>query len=97
MEQTECSENSAYKIQTPGNYPEENIQHGVDVFDNAPNLKVRPSIPYFLQTNVRLKISTLCRSSGFTIYDHPGLSLHSSESLCIITQQSQPSARSLRE
>jgi hypothetical protein len=27
MEQTECSEPSAYKIQTPGNYPEENIQH----------------------------------------------------------------------
>ena len=26
MEQTECSEMSAYKIQTPGNYPEENIQ-----------------------------------------------------------------------
>jgi hypothetical protein len=22
-----CSETSAYKIQTPGNYPEENIQH----------------------------------------------------------------------
>jgi hypothetical protein len=27
MEQTECSEASAYKIQTPGNYPEESIQH----------------------------------------------------------------------
>jgi hypothetical protein len=27
MEQRECSETSAYKIQTPGNYPEENIQH----------------------------------------------------------------------
>jgi len=26
MEKTECSEKSAYKIQTPGNYPEENIQ-----------------------------------------------------------------------
>ena len=26
-EQTECSETSAYKIQTPGNYPEESIQH----------------------------------------------------------------------
>ena len=24
---TECSETSAYKLQTPGNYPEENIQH----------------------------------------------------------------------
>jgi hypothetical protein len=27
MEQTECFETSAYKIQTPGNYPEENIQY----------------------------------------------------------------------
>jgi len=27
MEQTECSEPSTYKIQMPGNYPEENIQH----------------------------------------------------------------------
>ena len=26
MEKTECSETSAYKIQTPGNYPEESIQ-----------------------------------------------------------------------
>ena len=30
---TECSETSAYKIQTPGNYPEENIQpHKLYVF-----------------------------------------------------------------
>jgi len=27
MEHTECYEMSAYKIQTPGNYLEENIQH----------------------------------------------------------------------
>jgi len=27
MEHSECSETSAYKIQTPGNYPEENIQY----------------------------------------------------------------------
>jgi len=26
MEKTECSETSAYKIQTPENYPEESIQ-----------------------------------------------------------------------
>jgi len=26
MEQTECSETLAYKIQMPGNYPEESIQ-----------------------------------------------------------------------
>jgi hypothetical protein len=27
MEQTECSETSEYKIQTPEDYPEENIQN----------------------------------------------------------------------
>jgi hypothetical protein len=27
MEKTECSETSAYKIQTPGNNPEESTQH----------------------------------------------------------------------
>jgi hypothetical protein len=27
LEQTECFKASAYKIQTPGNYPEDNIQH----------------------------------------------------------------------
>ena len=27
MEQTECSETSAYKLQTPGHYPKESIQH----------------------------------------------------------------------
>jgi len=32
MEQTECSETSAYKIQTPGNYPEENTQHTIYYF-----------------------------------------------------------------
>jgi hypothetical protein len=29
MEQTECSEKLEYKIQTPGNYPEESIQQYV--------------------------------------------------------------------
>jgi hypothetical protein len=27
IEETECSETSAYKIQTPANYPEESIKH----------------------------------------------------------------------
>jgi hypothetical protein len=27
VEQVECSETSAYKVQTPGNHPEENVQH----------------------------------------------------------------------
>jgi hypothetical protein len=35
IEQTECSETSACKIQTPGNYPEESIQHS----EHGGNLK----------------------------------------------------------
>jgi len=35
MEQTECSEMLAYKIQMPGNYPEESIQpHFIKKWDN---------------------------------------------------------------
>jgi len=40
MEQTERSETSAYKIQTPGNYPEENIQHT----EHGESLKSRMNI-----------------------------------------------------
>ena len=37
---TECSETSAYKIQTPGNYPEESIQHS----EHGESLKSRMTI-----------------------------------------------------
>jgi len=40
MEQTECSKTSAYKIQTPGNYPEESIQHS----EHGESLKSRISL-----------------------------------------------------
>jgi hypothetical protein len=50
MEQTECSETSAYKIQTPGNYPEENIQHT----EHGESLKSRIYQYY----------STFCRAAG---------------------------------
>jgi len=32
MEQTECSETSAYKIQMPGNHPNERIKHVLILF-----------------------------------------------------------------
>ena len=44
MDQTECSETSAYKIQTPGNYPEENIQRT----EHRESLKSRIFVPNFL-------------------------------------------------
>ena len=45
MEQTECSETSEYEIQTPGNYPEENIrhtQHGESLKSSAQRFLVIP-------------------------------------------------------
>jgi len=52
MEQTECSETSAYKIQTPGNYPEENIQYLFYVFksifwDKTLHCVFEPCIMFF--------------------------------------------------
>jgi hypothetical protein len=38
MEQTESSETSAYKIQTPGNYPEENIQNNITFLSLVQNM-----------------------------------------------------------
>jgi len=43
MEQTECFETSAYKIQTPGNYPEENIQRGHELLGGELTGQVLPS------------------------------------------------------
>ena len=45
MEQTGCSETSAYKIQTPGNYPEESIQHS----EQGESSKSRSRSRYFGQ------------------------------------------------
>jgi len=52
MEQTECSETSAYKIQTPGNYPEESMQHS----EQGESLKSRILHLYGEETarNIRL-------------------------------------------
>jgi hypothetical protein len=40
MEQTERSKTSAYKIQTPGNYPEEIIQHS----EHGESMKSRKNV-----------------------------------------------------
>ena len=66
MEQTECSETSAYKIQTQGNYPEENIQQSYGVMQ----VKL---VFYFINCNGKCimhnilillsSISPLCRVS----------------------------------
>ena len=67
MEQTECSETSAYKIQTPENYPEENIQENYSLVFNPLNPELNP-ICYLLAllahhflhvSRIRLKSLTL--------------------------------------
>jgi hypothetical protein len=40
MEQTECYETAAYKIQTPGNQPKERIQHS----EHGESLKSRKTL-----------------------------------------------------
>jgi hypothetical protein len=41
MEQTECSETSSYKIQTPGNYPEESLQ---PILISSPYFLIQPKV-----------------------------------------------------
>ena len=50
MEQTECCETSAYKIQTPGNYTEESIQPS----EHGESLKSRMVIICLLVNSVTL-------------------------------------------
>jgi hypothetical protein len=51
MEQTDCSEMSAYKIQRPGNYPEENIQHT----EHGDSLKSRINLSSLFLAGVSIK------------------------------------------
>jgi hypothetical protein len=52
MEQTECSETSAYTIQTPRNYPEESIQHS----EHGKSLKPRKVTVVLNALQKRLKL-----------------------------------------
>jgi hypothetical protein len=54
MERTECSETSTYKIQMPGNYPEENIEqtecsktsaYKIQIPGNYPEENIEHSVP----------------------------------------------------
>jgi hypothetical protein len=74
MEQTECSETSAYKIQTPGTYPEESIQQ------SSPNLTVslRGTLSVDLvRTRVLIFYNKLTRcSENKIISEHKTTELH---------------------
>jgi len=49
MEQTVCSETSAYKIQTPGNYPEGNIQQP---WNNSCKKNSKDLVLYYITSNL---------------------------------------------
>jgi hypothetical protein len=59
MEQTECSETSAYKTQTPENYPEESIQHS----EHGESLKSRIT-PFFLSCKTWVKTNQNMKEDG---------------------------------
>jgi hypothetical protein len=70
MEQTECSETQAYNIQTPGNYPEESIQHP----EHGESLKSR--IIIFLCNKVVLEYKLVhfinyCKHDGDALSENP--------------------------
>jgi len=74
MEQAECSETSSYKIQTPGNYPEESIRHT----EHDESLKSR-NLPLFdhpsktgIGTQIVLPLThgQYCTSSCYRVQQH---------------------------
>ena len=77
MEQTECSETSAYKIHTPGNYPEENIQHT----EHGESLKSRilgnwKPYPNFCWAMKEFCVECLCIAACSTSLDEKTRKIH---------------------
>ena len=54
MEQTECSEMSAYKIQVPGNYPEESIKHYVYNFWNGEGIVSTENVSHNIRCDMQV-------------------------------------------
>jgi len=69
MEQRECSETSAYKIQTPGNYLEESMQHS----EQGESLKSRNAFQA-TPIHVNLKLSELISHLLHAYYNIPPIS-----------------------
>jgi hypothetical protein len=71
MEQTECSETSVYKIQTPGNYPEENIQPTENNFNNIQYQKIiKPeSKREWKMATFFVGITLICLFLGVRVYN----------------------------
>jgi hypothetical protein len=69
MDQTESSEMSAYKIQTPGNYPEENIQQFASKFVSLELLLPRNRIPLTYAKHLCICIITFSITC-FSVINH---------------------------
>ena len=57
MEQAECCETLAYKIHTPGNYPEESIQHSCT---SIPLLWVQTNIGSAVNPKLGVEVTIIC-------------------------------------
>jgi hypothetical protein len=77
MDQTDCSETSAYKIQTSANYPEERTQH------SEPGESLKSRIYYILIIYVvrNTKIESIYFSAGQQHFIS-----NSTEGMCLITE-----------
>jgi hypothetical protein len=59
MEPTECSETSAFNIQTPGKYPEENLpylQHGESLKTTIIHLYGEETASHIIHNHLRVKM-----------------------------------------
>jgi hypothetical protein len=63
MEETVCSEMLANKFKTPGNYPEESIQHS----EHGESLKSR-SVSFILMTNTVVRKQDVSKRNELNIY-----------------------------
>jgi hypothetical protein len=81
MEQIQCSETSAYKIQTPGNYPKDNILHQ----QHSESLKTTYNLYFSIKVSLNILsfqffcffVYFLFQSSVFTLlYAIPKYFLH---------------------
>jgi len=61
IEQTERSETSAYKIQTPGNYPEETILHKAEFLNCIRIFVTHPrNIKVFVFNSLNTELNPIC-------------------------------------
>ena len=68
MEQTECSETLAYKIQTPENYPEESIQYYLYIIMLVSTKNIQRSLKLrrLMEGAQSRGLSTLASSNSFS-------------------------------